>query len=134
MHVYRIENQNHIGPFQDVRAQIELNMDMRFNWDPANYPSPNNDPLIDTRAMYREIEDDGPMTDWAVGCSTPAQLKHWFNKHDCEVFDRLGFFYTVYDIDKKHYFKGKWQVVFDEKLAKCNSRQSCSELWKGTES
>lgn len=124
--IYRIEDENGMGPFQDPYAQRHL---WHYNGN-HSYPSPADDPDLGDRRIRDALKPKGVrFEDMVVGCSSLDRLRYWFDADLCRLFDRLGFSFTIWRCPPDHCIEGRFQTIFDRAGSECIKRDPAVALW-----
>ena len=104
--VYRVEDQNHIGPYRNAYYETLLSCRRVIRRHTNNHhPTPIEDRYID-----RFIEDCE-----RCGFKDLQQFRNWFNLRDRRLLHSLGFILAVYEVRK--ITRGEYQVIFDKRGA-----------------
>lgn len=133
--VYRMENDEHFGPFSTMDAEefaqhvSWAKFTKRWDGTPAIETSkthphhmidiPNAEEVNYSDDPFALLFDTLPgLSNWHVAAKDLKQFYHWFPKDSLDYFASLGQHLAVYEVPDGSLMKGKYQVMFNQRSAK----------------
>jgi len=114
--IFRVEDADHVGPYQPLHNDGDDYYSKKFYWNNFNdndmrHPAPAMDLPIKEGTKHRPLE-------YKYGFSSMAQLKAWFNKPRRAWLRKHGYKIVRYCADAADLLIGKKQTAFYSETAK----------------
>lgn len=121
MRVFRVEDDDHLGPYR-VQSKWYERFASRYENDFNRYPTPAREGL---EGIY--FHDNAG--DWLCGFASLAKLHAWFGPH-LKDLRKHGYRVVEYEVAGRHVNAGKKQVIFDSSKARPVVTRSWEDIYK----